>query len=887
MLKCSGCHSAFSATAKFCSECGRRRETDHTAPRNPAAPSTASTSSALPKNASGTEATPPDRERLSDASSASVILRRLRERLKDLPYAADPAAPEPDRQATECFIAAMKVAGIALWDWNIATGHLTFLNNFEGLYGPPMMQGPLNPEQAIKLVHADDHESVAAAGSRTIHSGADFHCEFRGRSPNEDGSPRWFVSHGHFRPEAEGRSSHIVGVTWEITDRVRTEHALRRSEAEARKLSMVANRTHNAVILTDATGRIEWVNDGFTRLTGYSLSEVVGRKPGSVLQGPESDRRVCAGMSAAIRRGEGFEVELINYHKSGRAYWVAVEARPIYDEAGRVTQFMAIESDISERKRAEQALQQLNEELERRVERRTEELQQLNADLRVQISERVQAEASLRASEQRLREIADTIHEAFWIATPEFDRVLYVSPGYERVWGRSCEGLYAAPRELLESIPADDAAYMLEQRRQGRLYDREYRLVRRDGTVRWVWNRGFPIRDEAGEISRYIDVALDITDRRKTKDALRMHSQVLLSMNEAVSFVDERGLILFTNPACEAMFGYEPGELVGLPVTICNAATPEENERIVHEVMTTVAERGVWAGEFRNLKKDGTIFWTNAHISKVADDGVVRFVSIQQDITERKKADEQLTSLKTQLAHASRLGTLGEMSAGLAHELNQPLTALCLYAAAARDAGASLNSPQLQEHLRYIDEQAHRAGEIIRRMRAFASRQASRREPADINQLLLEVAAILQGELRQSRVQTVWRLADDLPSISVDRIQIQQVVVNIIRNAVEAMLQLGGDVRRLTIGSKMEGSAIRVTISDTGAGLSPSAMSTLFAPFESTKSTGLGLGLAICRTLIEAHGGSIGVIPDKAPGATFSFVLPVASGAAPGPEQPA
>lgn len=867
-MNCPGCHTS-PAAAKYCSECGRRLDGKQNSSPTDAAPSNAAAGTPLADVTAEVGATP------LHAEHVDVFLRWFREQVKESGRAVADASEEGECDAMEYFAAAMKVAGIALWDWNIASGMLTFLNNYEGLYGVPTTKEPLSPEESIDLVHADDHASVFAAASVTIRTGADFHCEFRGRAPNEDGSPRWFVSHGHFRPEARGRSSHIIGITWEITDRVRTEQALRRSEAEARKLSMVANRTHNAVILTDATGRIEWVNDGFTRLTGYAPAEVIGRKPGSFLQGPDSDPKVRARMSAAIRRGEGFEVELINYHKSGDAYWVAVEARPIYDDAGRVTQFMAIESDISERKRAEQALQQLNEELERRVEERTKELLRLNADLRIQIAERVHVEASLQASERRFREIADTIHEVFWIATPEFDRVHYVSPGYERVWGRSCESLYAEPRSLLAAVHADDVDALSDQRRNGNPIDREYRIVHPDGTIRWVWNRGFPIRDEAGGISRYIDVALDITDRKRIKDALRMHSQVLFSMSEAVSFIDERGLILFTNPACDAMFGYDAGELVGRSVTTCNAAPPEENARIVADVMTTIARERVWAGEFRNIKKDGTVFWTSAHISQVADDGVVRFVSIQQDITERKKADEQLASLTTQLAHAARLGTLGEMSAGLAHELNQPLTALCLYAAAARDAGASFDSPQLREYLRYIDEQALRAGEIIRRMRAFASRRPSQREPADLNQLLLEVVAILQNDLRQSRVQTELRLADQLPAISVDRIQIQQVAVNIIRNAIEAMLQLGGEARRLTIRSEVEKRVIRVSISDTGAGLSPSIVDTLFAPFQSTKPTGLGLGLAICRTLIEAHGGSIGVVSGPSPGATFYFELPL------------
>lgn len=774
----------------------------------------------------------------------------------------------------------MKAARVALWEWDLTNGTLTFLNSYETLYGISGTSGPLSSEQALGLVHSDDHISVLAAADRAIRTGEDFHCEFRGPAANEDGSPRWFASHGHFEVESDELPRRILGITWEITDRVRTEQALRRSEAEARKLSMVASRTHNAVILTDANGCIEWVNAGFTRLTGYDLHEVLGKSPGAVLQGPESDPKTRRRMRAAVRNGKGFEAEIVNYHKSGRSYWVAIEARPIYDETGRLTHYMAIESDVSERRRAEQTLQQLNEELERRVEHRTRQLLNLNADLRVQIAERAQVESSLRASEQRFREIAETIHEVFWIAAPDFGRILYVSPGYERVWGRSCDGLYATPRSLLEAIHPEDgeiAAAILDRRREGRLVDCEYRVVHSDSEIRWVWNRGFPIRGDDGSIVRYVDVALDITDRKAIEKALQTHSEVLLAMSETVSFIDEHGLIRFTNPAFDAMFGYKPGELIGRPVSVCNAATPEENQRIMSEVMDAVASKRVWAGEFRNVKKDGTLFWTAAHISQVSNDGDIRFVSIQQDITERKRSDEQLAMLKTQLAHASRLGTLGEMSAGLAHELNQPLAAICLYASAARDIGLALDSPQLNHCLTQIDEQALRAAEIIRRMRAFASRQPFRRESADINQLLREVAAILENELRHARVETDLRLAAELPAISVDRIQIQQVVVNLIRNAIEAMSHQGSRVKLLTVASEVDACGIRVSISDNGEGLAPEIADTLFAPFHSTKPSGLGLGLAICRTLVEAHGGSIDVRSSDTRGATFYFVLPCSS----------
>jgi two-component system sensor kinase FixL len=644
---------------------------------------------------------------------------------------------------------AIKSVRMAFWEWDFTTGTLTYLNSYQDLFGIVGPLGPLNDQEALKLVAEEEHNIIREAAIRTFQSGDDFQCEFRCGLPHDDGFPRWFASFGQLERDVTGRPGRILGVTWEISKRMRAEQALRASEAEARMLSMVASRTHNAVILADAEGRIEWVNDGFTRITGYVLDEVYGRTPGSFLQGPQSDPQLCDAMRQAVREEREFTAEILNYHKSGRTYWVAIEAKPIHDEAGRLTHFMAIESDITERKRGEQALQQLNEQLEQRVQERTLELLKVNEVLRIQIAERKQIE-----------------------------------------------------------------------------------------------------------------------------DDLRTHSQVLLAISEAVCFVDDQGFIRFTNRALDVMFGYEPGELIGLPVITLNDATPEDNRRSVAEVMSSINAIGVWAGEFRNRRKDGTVFWGAVRISKVTIDGVVRFVSVQRDITDHKKSEEQMELLRKQLAHASRLGTLGEMAAGLAHELNQPLAALRLYATAAKDLGPAFDSQDLRECLQRIDEQSLRAGEIIRRMRSFVSRHPFRREPADLNQLLREVLAILQNELRHSRVSTELNLDDDLPAVSVDTIQIQQILVNLIRNAVEAMTQPGNNSRQLSIRTNLDGNSVRVGIADTGGGLDPAVSAKLFEPFQSTKPTGLGLGLAICRTLVEAHGGCIGVEPNSTRGTTFFFSLP-------------
>lgn len=212
---------------------------------------------------------------------------------------------------------------------------------------------------------------------------------------------------------------------------------------------------------------------------------------------------------------------------------------------------------------------------------------------------------------------------------------------------------------------------------------------------------------------------------------------------------------------------------------------------------------------------------------------------------------------------------MGEMAAGLAHELNQPLASLRLYAATAGDIAAECDSPRLAQCLTRIDEQSLRAGEIIRRMRSFVTHRPMGREPTDINQLVREVLPILENELRHARITLELSLAEPLPAVLADGVQIQQILINLVRNAIDAMTGLEDGSRRLFIGTKFRSGQVRIVVGDTGAGLAPKIAANLFQPFQSTKPTGLGLGLAICRTLIQAHGGQIGVEATTPRGTTF------------------
>jgi C4-dicarboxylate-specific signal transduction histidine kinase len=247
---------------------------------------------------------------------------------------------------------------------------------------------------------------------------------------------------------------------------------------------------------------------------------------------------------------------------------------------------------------------------------------------------------------------------------------------------------------------------------------------------------------------------------------------------------------------------------------------------------------------------------------------------------EKRKAVEQTIDLRDQLAHVARVGTLGEMAAGLAHELNQPLAAIHIEANAALELGRA-NSRQpgwdtTRESLERISEQSLRAGEIVRRMRTFARRGPMERERLAIGPPVHEVLALLDHDLHHYAVETTIDLPDDLPDVIADRIAIQQVLVNLIRNAIEAMSAPAVAVRRLIIRGERADACVRVSVTDTGPGIDPGLGEALFHPFHSTKPAGMGLGLSICQSLVEAHGGRIGAGPHPEKGARFFFELPAA-----------
>jgi len=298
---------------------------------------------------------------------------------------------------------------------------------------------------------------------------------------------------------------------------------------------------------------------------------------------------------------------------------------------------------------------------------------------------------------------------------------------------------------------------------------------------------------------------------------------------------------------------------------------PDDVPLIREKFENLLKERGSTTAEYRVVEPGGTIKWVQS--TGRIDEETECLIAAVQDITERKLADEQMATLRDELAHAARMGTMGEMASGLAHELNQPLAALQIYAHTALTIASKSNVEGLVSLLQKISVQSHRAGEIIRRMRSFVSRSVHRPTPADSVRLVQDVLVLMETYLRHQSVTVEFETAPDLPQIQVDVVQIQQVLLNLIRNGAEAMSELPSKVLSIRIDRAEYG--LRFNVSDIGAGIDPEISRSLFQPFHTTKENGMGLGLAISRTLVEAHGGEISARSNESGGTTFSFTLPL------------
>jgi two-component system, LuxR family, sensor kinase FixL len=373
-------------------------------------------------------------------------------------------------------------------------------------------------------------------------------------------------------------------------------------------------------------------------------------------------------------------------------------------------------------------------------------------------------------------------------------------------------------------------------------------------------------------------LADEIRLRQQAHDQARRLASALDQTAEVVMITDSDGRIEYVNPTFTHVTGYSADEVRGRTPAILRSGM--HNAEFYSRLWETIRRGKMFQDDVINRRKDGTLFYGRMSILPVRDAAAnsTYFISTLRDLTQQRLVEEETRKRDEQVAHTARLNIIGEMVANLAHELSQPLTAIINYAhGCVRRALAPDAKPmQLIEPLKQIVAQGQRTAAVVQHLREFVANREPQRASADLNQLVAQAASLAVGEARKRGVHVALELSPNLPPVNVDGIQIEQVVLHLVRNGAEALASADESRRELKLRTTLNNNdEIETSVSDTGPGLPPPLAAKLFEPFFSTKPNGIGLGLAISRNIVEAHGGKLWVTPNDDRGVTFHFTVPV------------
>ncbi len=603
-------------------------------------------------------------------------------------------------------------------------------------------------------------------------------------------------------------------------------------------------------------GSAEFANRAWQEYTGCPLEQLTGRGWQTVIH-PDDVTKFNGEWSVSPTAEKPFETEARMRRADGQYHWFSIRKGPAVSET-----------------RSSQALLRTLIAFE-------------------DINERKEAQVKLQLSEALQQAFCDNSPNLIWLedrqgrylyANKEFQSALRVTE--EQVKGKKDEELFSVKEAA--AFQAKNLQ-VLETRARVRFEDV---FFREDGQRALIVQK-FPLFDADGLVYAIGSVATDITDRQQEESARRYseekHRLVVETANDAIISMDHTGTIQFANPASTRIFGYDPTELIGKPLTVLMPQFMRElHDNGFRRYLDTGQRHINWQGtELTALRKNGQEFPVEISFGELTRDGHKIFTGFIRDISKRKQAEDKLRAsertlqmTQAELARVSRLTTMGEMAASIAHEVNQPLTAVVNNGSACLRllANRNLEPDVLRQALEGIIADGTRASAVLSRIRAFIKKDAAERSELNVSEVIQEVLSLAGRELYENQVLLENRLTNDLPSVLADRVQLQQVLLNLIMNGIEAMAAVTDRPRLLGVQSRIDLSGdVLVAVSDSGTGFGAPA-ERVFTPFFTTKANGLGMGLSISRSLVEGHGGRLWATNNSPHGAVFSFTLPTIGG---------
>jgi PAS domain S-box-containing protein len=642
--------------------------------------------------------------------------------------------------------------------------------------------------------------------------------------------------------DASGKVIGIVGITRDVTPHVRAEEALREAQ---RRLAITLKGADVGIWDWDlATNEVDF-SDEWKGQLGYAKSEIAhNHMEWQSRVHPDDLEQALANVRNAVeKKTSEYRSEFRLRHKNGHWRWILSLGSVIDGPDGKPARMLGVHVDITERKQAEQAL---------------------------------------KASEARYRMFVDHASDAFFLQD-RVGRIVDVNT-------QACTSLGYTREELIGMTPpdfdpdfsAERTADLLSQLEVGKVLAFDSRHRRKDGSEFPVEVRIRPFWEQGQR--RQIALVRDITDRKQSEEALRASESRLRTLLEnlervAVQAYEVDGTITFWNRASEIFYGYSAAEALGQDIVelLFGTEIRDAERAIMIEAMHSGASPT--AEEIDLLRRDGskiTVF--SSRVAHPRSGRPPEFFCFDVDVTERRRAEQELAIRQAELLHASRLTTVGQMVAELSHEVAQPLSAIDNFAAASErilDAASELDLIALREYVGAIVKQSARCAAILERLRDFSRRTSTSRSECDLGELLRDSVELIISELRSHHVTVSIQLDDELPVVWGDRVQLQQVVVNLLTNARDAVQNQPPERRMIFVRARTDEDSLVFEIDDHGYGISAEVAARLFEPFFTTKDHGTGIGLSICQSIVKEHGGQIDASSNREGGATFRVRLPL------------
>jgi len=703
----------------------------------------------------------------------------------------------------------------------------------------------LTAEQAAdwgwrEAIHPGDRAALMEYWQSCLVSGTPVDTEARIRS--RDGAYRWFLFRANPVRDAAGNISRWFGINIDIEDRRRSEEALRASELSWRQ---IVDNIPGLVATMGPLGEVEFLNRQTLEYFGKTRDELENWSLIGAVH-PDDLPHVVEARARSIESGGIYHVEHRCRGADGVYRWFQVRGLPVRDTAGTITAWYLLLTDIEDRKKAEEAW---------------------------------------RSNERNLSLIINTIPTSIHVLRTD-GSVMYVNQAVLDYTGLTLKDVQKEGYRDRIMHP-EDVKRVHEARREALTqpapFENEQRVLGKDCRYRWFLIRYSPLLNEQGGIDRWYVASFDIEARKLAEAQLE---QAYLRLAEAQR-LSKTGSFIMDLRADEHQWSEEAFRIFEFdPTTKVNVQMIRD--RVHPEDLPTfndVIAEGMTSADvdcnFRIVTARGTMKHVRG-LARVMEQiaGRPLFIGAFQDVTESRAAEEALNRARSELAQVSRVTTLNTLTGSIAHEVNQPLAGIITNASTCTRM-LNADPPNLEgarETVRRILRDGKRAADVISRLRALYSRKEFTVEPLDLNEATREVIALSLSDLRANRVILRPELADDLPQVTGDRVQLQQVILNLLRNASDAMVGVEDRPRDLLIKTeRAETDAVRLSVADAGIGFSPEVANKLFDAFYTTKSDGMGIGLSVSRSIIEAHHGRLSATANDGPGATFYFSIPCCS----------